>query len=208
MSSPLNLSLSAERDLEKSLTFKTMQHVKCVVTGDGGCGKTCMLISYTTNTFPGDYVPTVFDNYTANVMVGNQPIGLILYDVSGQDDYDRLRPLTYPQTDVFIICFAIDREASFRNVKSKWLLEVRYYASDVPIILIGTKTDRRSERVPNLILASEGEKLAQEIGAASYHECSALTQEGLKAVFDAAINCGLTYKARGTDIKTCSCSLL
>lgn len=200
-------SLSAERDLEKSSIIKHMQHVKCVMTGDGGCGKTSMLISYTTNTFPGDYVPTVFDNYTANVMFGNEPIGLILYDVSGQDDYDRLRPLAYPQTDVFIICFAIDREASFNNVRTKWMLEVGYHAPGVPIILVGTKADRRSDKIA-LISSQQGATLAQEMGAKSYHECSALTQEGLKAVFDAAIERGLEYKARGTETKTCACSLL
>lgn len=119
-----------------------------------------------------------------------------------QDEFDKLRPLCYTNTDIFLLCFSVVSPSSFQNVSEKWVPEIRCHCPKAPIILVGTQSDLR-EDVKVLIeldkckekpVAEEAARLcAEEIKAASYIECSALTQKNLKEVFDAAIVAGIQY---------------
>ncbi|CAG8750306.1 16893_t:CDS:2, partial [Acaulospora colombiana] len=87
----------------------------------------------------------VFDNYAVTVMIGDDPYTLGLFDTAGQEDYDRLRPLSYPQTDVFLVCFSVTSPASFENVKEKWFPEVHHHCPGVPCLIVGTQIDLRDD---------------------------------------------------------------
>ena len=88
----------------------------------------------------------MFDNYAVTVMVNAEPYTLGLFDTAGQEDYDRLRPLSYPQTDVFLVCFSVVAPASFENVKEKWVPEIKHHCPKTPFLLVGTQVDRRDDQ--------------------------------------------------------------
>uniref|UniRef100_A0A8C1NC25 Rho-related GTP-binding protein RhoA-D n=2 Tax=Cyprinus carpio TaxID=7962 RepID=A0A8C1NC25_CYPCA len=118
---------------------------KLVIVGDGACGKTCLLIVFSKDQFPEVYVPTVFENYIADIEVDSKQVELALWDTAGQEDYDRLRPLSYPDTDVILMCFSIDSPDSLENIPEKWTPEVKHFCPNVPIILVGNKKDLRND---------------------------------------------------------------
>jgi len=174
----------------------TTQTIKLVVIGDGAVGKTCLLISYAKKEFPKDYIPTVFDNYVVNLTAGDQNIELGLWDTAGQEEYDRLRPLSYANANVFLLCFSVVSPVSFENVTAKWYPELMHFCPEVPFILVGTKMDVRNDESEVSKLRSQGQypitttqglELAKKLGAIRYMECSAKTQENLKDVFDEAV---------------------
>jgi len=168
---------------------------KLVIVGDGACGKTCLLIVFSKGTFPEVYVPTVFENYVADVEVDGKHVELALWDTAGQEDYDRLRPLSYPDSHVILICFAIDSPDSLDNVQEKWHSEVTHFCAGLPVLLVGCKKDlrrdpktieelRKTSQRP--VTPEEGVAVAQKINAKQYLECSARTGEGVREVFQYA----------------------
>lgn len=168
-----------------------MQSIKLVVVGDGAVGKTCLLISYTSNAFPTEYIPTVFDNYSSNIKVDGKTVNLALWDTAGQEDYDRLRPLSYPQTDVFMVCFAINSATSLENIVQKWLPELEHHCPKVPVLMVGCKSDFRKSD-PSICIPVELAKSRANELRLHYCEASALTQEGLSECFDKAVKLALT----------------
>lgn len=118
---------------------------KVVIVGDGASGKTCLLHVFFEDVFPDVYVPTVFDSFSTAISVDGKQVKLALWDTAGQEDYDRLRPLSYPNSDVVIVCYSIDAPESLVNVTEKWAPEVRYFCPDVPVVLVGNKKDLRDD---------------------------------------------------------------
>jgi small GTP-binding protein len=200
-----NPSNRAEEDGDIDIAGAT--RVKLVVVGDGAVGKTSLLISYATNNFPTDYVPTVFENYTARKKRGEDTILLHLWDTAGQEEYDRLRPLSYPGADVVLLCFSTVSQASYDAIRDKWAPEVNHYIHEVPHILVGTKIDLREAEHPDPnsgkfepITPEMGQAMAKQIKAAKYVEVSSKTRQGLEEVFAQAID--LVLEMRGISSKT------
>lgn len=138
-------------------------------------GSTFLLLSLfflvLSNVFLQEYVPTVFENYVADVDVDGKHVELALWDTAGQEDYDRLRPLSYPDSHVILVCFSIDSPDSLENVQEKvlfpscfsffflpsplsmilivpfsqWISEVLHFCQGLPIILVGLKKDLRTD---------------------------------------------------------------
>jgi small GTP-binding protein len=187
---------------------------KLVVVGDGACGKTCLLIVFSKNSFPEVYVPTVFENYVADITVEDKKIELALWDTAGQEDYDRLRPLSYPDTNVLLICFSIDSPDSLENVPEKWIPEVKHFCVDIPFVLVGCKKDLRTDpgtisELKKMHLApvttEHGQQVADNIQAYAYIECSAKSKDNVMEVFETATRAAMTVKKRK---KSKGCSLL
>jgi len=179
---------------------------KLVIVGDGACGKTCLLIVFSKGMFPEVYVPTVFENYVADVEVDGKTVELALWDTAGQEDYDRLRPLSYPDSHVILICFAIDSPDSLDNVQEKWISEVLHFCAGLPVLLVACKKDLRTDpktiedlRKTNQrpVSVEEGTTVANKIGARYYLECSAKTGEGVREVFQYATRSALLSKTKG-----------
>lgn len=201
------------KEIPRRDLYNKMKNVKCVVVGDGGVGKTSLLVSYTENRFPVDYVPTVFDNFTTGVEIDRELVNFAIWDTAGQEEYARLRTLSYPETDVFLLCFSLVSYASFENIKEHWHPEVVHHRPEAKFILVGTKLDARDDKDgqydhPGRWPTTEmGESLAKDLGM-EYCECSALTQEGMKHVFNRALRLSLGTQQEVVKKKKPHCLLL
>ncbi|EXX51634.1 putative Rho GTPase Rho 2 [Rhizophagus irregularis] len=186
--------------MASSSSKKDVIRRKLVIVGDGACGKTSLLSVFTLGYFPKEYEPTVFENHVTDLKIDGKPVQLALWDTAGQEEYERLRPLSYSKAHVILIAFAVDIPDSFENVSAKWIDEVNSLCPGVPVILVGLKKDLRDDEARIAEMQKKGisfvdpkqaEVIAKQIGARKYLECSALTGENVDNVFEAASRAAL-----------------
>mmetsp|Transcript_7250 Transcript_7250/g.12713 ORF Transcript_7250/g.12713 Transcript_7250/m.12713 type:complete len:201 (-) Transcript_7250:38-640(-) len=200
------------------MSLADVKTVKLVVVGDGSVGKTCCLIRYCEDKFPNAYIPTVFENYSTAIQVNSEVISVALWDTAGQEGYERLRPLSYPSTDLFLVCFSVVDPVSLNNVETKWIPELNHYTKDSMKMLVGLKTDLRNNIDSLSLLQRDGKTpvsfeqasaVADKIGAIGYRECCAKSGEGVKDLFDAALLASLQKpKKKSFKSKRKNCNLL
>ncbi|XP_054253095.1 rho-related GTP-binding protein Rho6 [Indicator indicator] len=159
---------------------------KLVLVGDVQCGKTAMLQVLAKDCYPETYVPTVFENYTACLASEEQRVELSLWDTSGSPYYDNVRPLCYSDSDAVLLCFDISRPETLDSASKKWKTEILDYCPNTRVLLIGCKTDLRTDLSTLMELShqkqapisyEQGCAAARQLGAESYLECSAFTSE-------------------------------
>jgi len=182
------------------------QSVKLIVVGDGTVGKTCLLLSYTSDSFPEDYVPTVFENIMTDVTINKEVVKVQLWDTAGQEEYNKLRILSYPKTDVLVVCFDLTNEVTFQNLEKHWYPELSRYCPDTPTIIVGTKYD--------LIKDKDIGDFKKKVEAYAYKKdtevfyTSAKENFNIKELFNTAIIRALDSKKRVNQKKKKKCRIL
>ncbi|KAM9786169.1 rho-related GTP-binding protein Rho6-like [Neosynchiropus ocellatus] len=181
---------------ERRITQPCVARCKLVLVGDVQCGKTAMLQVLAKDCYPETYVPTVFENYTACLELEDQRIELSLWDTSGSPYYDNVRPLCYSDSDAVLLCFDISRPDTVDSALKKWKAEIQDFCPSTKILLIGCKTDLRTDVCTRMELSNQkqtpisyeqGSTFAKQLGAQTYLECSAFTSEkSINSVFRAA----------------------
>ncbi|XP_052767369.1 cell division control protein 42 homolog isoform X2 [Mya arenaria] len=141
-----------------------------------------------------------------------------LFDTAGQEEYENLRILSYPETQIFLMAYSVVMPDTMRNLETKWLPEVKTKYPTAAFIVVGTQIDLREDekirqklqkRKQKPVTPEEGARLAKRVNADCYVECSALTQQGLKDVFDKAILAVIEPKIKRTaPRKTHKCAIL
>ncbi|KAF4081817.1 hypothetical protein AMELA_G00144720 [Ameiurus melas] len=197
-------SAGPEKDMTQDRSANGQQ-LKIVIVGDGGCGKTSLLMVYAKGDFPETYAPSVFEKYMTTVKHGGKEIQLNLYDTAGQDDYDRLRPLSYQDANLILVCYDVTNPTSYDNVLIKWYPEVNHFCRDVPVVLIGCKTDLRKdkEKMRKLraldlepITYTQGEETQRQMNATLYLECSAKHRDNVEDIFKEATKLALDHSRK------------
>ena len=181
------------------------KNVKCVIVGDEESGKKTLIFSYISRKPELQNYPSVYKPPNKRIKMGNYRINLYIYDTKGHPKYDYLRPLCYPLTDVFIICFSLINASTFDSVWTKWYPEIEHHCKhNIPVLLVGTKLDLRDKKLNMVdknnqelsiseqtqcikqISYQDGLTMAETIGAEKYMECSALLNKSIEVVFDTA----------------------
>ena len=162
--------------------------LKIVILGDAGVGKTSLVNQFVSRTFKVDYRGTLGVQIIKKDVMINEDfnVRLLLWDVAGQDHYEKARHGYYEGASGALLIYDLTRFRSFDNIEAKWLKDFRNFVKqDIPYILIGNKCDLEDDRA---VKESDAAELAKSINAIELLETSAKSGENVEDAFTKLVN--------------------
>lgn len=211
------LAAATASPLPSGTDFSSLGHVphfKIVTVGSDGVGKTCSFVVYSSNRFPSDYIPTTFEGTWAcrvpwlkslarvslaflfnitglglNILIDGLKLHFEGHDSPGHEEYDRLRPLTYPNTDVFLLMFSVSDRNSFVAIEQKFYPEVHQFVPNASFILVASKIDLRhiEDGPTDCVTREEGIEMAKRLNLDGYLEISSVCLAGVHEMYRTAL---------------------
>ncbi|KAL4455023.1 hypothetical protein ABPG74_006405 [Tetrahymena malaccensis] len=176
--------------------------MKLVAVGDGAVGKTCILHRYMNDTYSEEHIPTIFENSFMMVKIDKKTVQLGIWDTAGQEEYNRLRPLSYSNTDIFLIVFSVVDPESFDNALKKWYPELQQIQPKSLKVFVGNKVDlleqeenKKKSQKNAPVNSQQVKQIVNELGC-EYFECSAKLDKGIKEMFLKSIQGGMQFKQK------------
>ena len=160
---------------------------RIILVGDAGCGKSALALRLTHSLFAESYIPTSFDSLDTELATANGYYKLTLQDTSGARGNSEVRKMAYEGCDVAIVCFDLSNKTSYENIETRWLPELSQSCPGIPVIVAGCKRDEIDSDEEAAVTIKETEELIERVGAVSYIECSARTNENIQKLFQTAV---------------------
>ncbi|KAM6958641.1 GTP-binding protein Rit1 [Aplochiton taeniatus] len=157
---------------------------KLVMLGEGGVGKSAIIMQFISHRFPEDHDPTIEDAYKTQIRIDNEPANLDILDTAGQAEFTAMRDQYMRAGEGFIISYSITDRRSFQEARHfKQLIDRVRRTADTPVVLVGNKSDLAHHRQ---VSVEEGKELAREFQC-PFFETSAAFRYYIDEVFAALV---------------------
>ncbi|KAL7015741.1 hypothetical protein ACKWTF_016640 [Chironomus riparius] len=157
--------------------------LQIAIIGDPFVGKSSFITSYFGDVFSDVHIPTLLESDVCEIKINNKSHKIKLIDTIRNSNID------YSTIDLIILCYSIENRMSYRNIKTKWIDELKKLPNwPIPFVLVATKVDLREEFPDVFFITSEDcENLSKEIEASKYFEVSAKDNVNVKHIVEHSV---------------------
>jgi GTPase SAR1 family protein len=178
----------------------------CVIVGDVDSKRKSLLLKLNPKTKNLDHEPLIVEDFSRS-----HPKFQIQVDFTSIDGNEENAPILrkiYESAKVFVVCFSVVSEESFKNAAEKWIPEIRAVAATAPIILVGTECEQRSDEMKDSVLYEDAAMFVRYGSYFGYHECSTKNEDGIETLLEEIFRAALASDNSASERNRKSSSLL